>query len=340
MGSETIFKSSLRSFFRSFFSFVGFAFAFIVFIIGIALLMDMSDETTTTAKVLPNDQGEKESLKSSGPVLLRIDIDDVIGLNKIKSDSIELQLFDSRRGKLDKRVKGILLHMNTPGGGVIDSDNIYRALKEYKQKYNVPIFAYVDGLCASGGMYIASAAEKIYASPVSVIGSVGVYEGPFFNVYELMENIGIKSLTIKDGKGKDALSPFSPWKEGEEKPRREIVEAIYQRFVNIVSEARPGLSRDQLINDYGAKIFIADEAQKLGYIDEANVSYNETLRLLKNAAGIKEKESYQVVRLIPPREYLAGLSPLSFLGMLKSWIFHGGNSLKNQPYLYLYNPHG
>ena len=67
-----------------------------------------------------------------------------------------------------------------PGGAADDSVGIYRALCEYKKKYNVPIYAFVDGLCASGGMYIACAADKIYATPSSVIGSVGVIMGPLF----------------------------------------------------------------------------------------------------------------------------------------------------------------
>ncbi|GAB4189459.1 MAG: S49 family peptidase [Simkaniaceae bacterium] len=337
---ETICKSSLRSFFKALFAFAGVSAGLFILIIGIALLINLSDETTTTLKVLPNDEGKKESLKSSGPVLLRIDINDVIGLGGIKSDSIELQLFDSRRGKLDNRVKGILLHMNTPGGGVIEADNIYRALQEYKKKYKIPVYVYVDGLCASGGMYIAAAAEKIYASPVSVIGSVGVYEGPFFNLYELMQKIGIKSLTIKEGKGKDSLSPFNPWEKGEEKPRKEIVDAIYQRFVNILTEARPNLKRENLINEYGAKVFIAAEAQKLGYIDEAGISYNETLRALKKASGIGEKEYYQVVRLVPPKEYFSNLAPFTFFNFFKTIFKPTGKSMQNQPFLYLYNPYG
>jgi signal peptide peptidase SppA len=336
---ESIFKSSARSFFRSFFGFVGFLFGLVLVIIVIAYAMDLSNETKTSLKVLPNDRDEKEDLKSSGPVLLRIDIDDVIGLNKIKPEAIELQLFDSRRGKLkENRVKGILIHMNSPGGGVIESDDIYRALLEYKEKYKVPIYVYVDGLCASGGMYIASAADKIYASPVSVIGSVGVYEGPFFNVYELMQKIGIKSLTIKEGKGKYSLSPFNPWKEGEEKPRREIVEAIYQRFINVVTQARPTISKEKLIEDYGAKIYVAKEAKQLGYIDEAGVSYNETLRALKTASGIKAKDSYQVVRLLPPREYFSNLAPFSLFKTIKNLISSPQEEISQQPCLYMYDP--
>lgn len=65
-----------------------------------------------------------------------------------------------------------LVYINTPGGTVVDADGIYRALLEYKTKYDVPIYAYIDGLCASGGMYVALAADKIFASDVSLIGSV------------------------------------------------------------------------------------------------------------------------------------------------------------------------
>jgi len=330
--------SAFRSLFNTLFGFIGFSIGLIALILFFAYLSEHADETKTSLKVLPNAEGEKEPLRSSGPVLLRIDIHDVIGLGKLKPESVELQLFDSRRGKLkDDRVKGILLHMNTPGGGVIESDDIYRALEAYKEKYKVPIYVYVDGLCASGGMYIASASSKIYASPVSIIGSVGVYEGPFFNFYDLMEKIGVKSLLVKEGKGKDALNPFRPWKEGEQQPLQEIAEAVYQRFLNILTEARPMLNKKALINEYGAKVFIAEEAQKLGYIDQADVSYNDALRALKMASGIKEGASYQVVRLVPPRE-IFNLSSASVLSWMKSFVMTSPKKSFEQPFYYLYQP--
>ncbi|MFI5264393.1 MAG: S49 family peptidase, partial [Candidatus Kapaibacterium sp.] len=81
----------------------------------------------------------------------------------------------------NNRVKGILLYMDTPGGYSTDSDTIYRLLMEYKKQYKVPIYAYVDGLCASGGMYIAITADKIMASDTSLIGSIGVIAPTFMN---------------------------------------------------------------------------------------------------------------------------------------------------------------
>src|SRR5690606_22323692 len=115
---------------------------------------------------------------------LQINVHGVIGDAKSGIDTKMAQniLLDSRTGDFkNERGKGILLHMNTPGGTVVDSDNIYRMLKTYKERYKVPVFAFVDGLCASGGMYISCAADKVYAGPASIIGSVGVIIGPFFN---------------------------------------------------------------------------------------------------------------------------------------------------------------
>ena len=99
-------------------------------------------------------------------------------------------LTESREGTFkDDRVKAILLDINSPGEHGHYANGMYRALKEYKQKYKVPIIAYVDGLCASGGMYVAAAADEVYASDVSLIGSIGVITPSFFNVYKALKNL-------------------------------------------------------------------------------------------------------------------------------------------------------
>ena len=97
---------------------------------------------------------------------------------------------------------------------MVDADGIYRAIKHYKEQYQVPVIAYVDGLCASGGMYIACAADKIYATDVSLVGSVGVLFPSFMNFSKLLDTVGVQSLTISSCKGKDDMNPLRPWKEG------------------------------------------------------------------------------------------------------------------------------
>ena len=255
--------------------------------------------------LLPDDKGDKEVLPPTSPVLLRINIHDTIGRDMMTATSVESQLIESRKGILKgDRVKGILLHINSPGGGVSDSDNIYRQLMEYKQRFKVPVYAYVDGLCASGGMYIASASDKILTSPTSIIGSVGVFFGPFFNVMKMLDIIGVQTKTLLQGKDKTELSPFKKWDDDEGKAIEPIVSYIYDRFLTIVSTARPKLTVDKLKNEYGAHIFDAQKACEIGYTDAWDIGYNEALKELAKASNINEEEKYQLVELKPRKLWL------------------------------------
>lgn len=298
----------------------------------------------TNLVVAPDAEGKRELLPQNAPVILRINMHGVIGDPRLDSEVLDDILVDSREGVLrDGRVKGILLHLNTPGGVASDADNMYRALKTYKEKYKVPIFAFVDGICASGGVYVSSSADRIYATPSSVIGSVGVILGPTFNFNGAMEKIGVQSLTLTEGKDKDALNPFRPWKPGEESSLRDITAALYERFVSIVTQARPELPRQKLVEDYGARVFISPVAKEYGFIDEDNATYAQTLADLAKAAGIKEKEPYQVFQLEPKMDFLSELtrSQFSFLSGKITHTFNLGPNLHpdlSGKFLYLYSP--
>ncbi len=159
---ESIFVSTLRTFCRMFFGVIAILIAFFLFSF---LYSSMATSPLlvekTTMEILPDANGKRVLAPLSSPAILQIPIHGVIGdPQKLNAEVFQNVLLDSRTGLLSHdRVKGILLHFNTPGGTVVDSDVIYRMLRDYKVKYNVPIFGYVEGLCASGGMYIASSAD-------------------------------------------------------------------------------------------------------------------------------------------------------------------------------------
>jgi protease IV len=283
--------------------------------------------------IMPDAQGER-MVSDSAPAVLRIDFHGVIGMGDLTSSKIESLLIDSRSDFLKgERVKAVLLHINTPGGAADDADGIYRALMNYKTKYKIPIYAYVEGLCASGGMYIASAADKIYATPSSVIGSVGVIMGPAFNFSDAMTKIGVSALTLTQGKDKDALNPFRPWKPDEDATLQAVMAALYHRFVAIVAAARPQLTVEKLVNDYGAHVYIAAEAEQLGYIDVAGSDYASALTGLTEQAEMKGE--YQVVQLIPPHPFLSGLTETLFPQKFLQCV---GMSELSGKFLYLYEP--
>jgi protease IV len=342
--NESIFVSSLRGFFRSLFILLGvFVALLIAFFILYAFSSPYQTEEKTTLTLLPNLEGKRELAPLNSPVILRINIHGVIGEpDKLDSDVMQAILLDSQEGLLQhNRVKAILLHMNTPGGTVVDSDNMYRMLLKYKQKHSIPIFAYVDGLCASGGMYVASAADQIYCSPAGIVGSVGVVFGPFFNVYDAITKWGIQSRTLTEGLDKDMMNPMRPWKVDEDETLKKIMAHFYQQFVDIVTSARPRLSRTKLVEEYGAKIFDGPKALELGYIDVADTDCNAALIALMKEAKIEADKPYQVVELQPKRniwnEMMQGQSPL-INGKIEHNLQIGeGYRIKDQ-FAYLYQP--
>ncbi len=338
---DSIFKSSIRTFFKTFAAFLGIFLALVPFL----LLSSSSGKSLylqprTSIAILPNLQGERH-FSSSAPAILQIPIHGVVGSHELNSETIEMQLTDSKNTLLlHNPIRGILLHVNSPGGGVTDCDTIYRLIKRYKKQYQVPVYAYVNGLCASAAMYISCSADKIYSSPTSIVGSVGVLMGPFFNVKEALQRWGIQSKTLTRGKDKDMMSPFREWKPGESASLERIMAFFYDRFVTIVSSARPKLTPSLLKNELGANVFDSEQAEKLGYVDAGNASYQQALSALLQEANIDPRSSYQVLELMPKHSWLKDFiraSPL-FTGKITHQIMGDKTSEIADPFLYLYDP--
>lgn len=342
---HSILYGSIRAFFVGITATMGIVigiFLFIAALGGISATTSQEIERTYSLEILPNAKNVREAQSKKSPVILQLNIAGVIGLEKLNMGAIRQQLIESREGDLkDDRVKALLLHINTPGGTVVDADGIYRAIKDYKKEFKVPVYAYVDGLCASGGMYVASAADKIYSNEVSLIGSVGVISPAFFNVSKLIGTIGVESLTLSQGKGKDDMNPLRPWKPNEDEMYKNIIKNYYDTFVNIVTQARPNLSKEKLVEDYGAGTFPAAQAKEYGYIDGSEMNRSDVLKLLLKELSIDD-DYYQVVQLEDTSwvsKIFSNKNPI-----LQGKVTHTFNlpeaidpKLSNQ-FLYLYNP--
>ncbi len=323
VAKESILVAAVRTFCKCFAGIFGVLIG--VLLIFFVLMMFTSPDIyppKSSLMISPDAEGNRDLLSGSSPVILKLDIVGVIGTRDLTTEKIQNCLFDSREGMLGPdRVKAILLNINTPGGTVDDSDGIYRLLMDYKKKYQVPVYAYIDGLCASGGMYIASAADKIFASPSSVIGSVGVILGPAFNFSGLMDKYGVQSLTLTQGKDKDMLNPFRPWQPNEDDCLRNITAALYDRFLTIVTAGRPNLNRDKLVNEYGAQVFVGKQALENGYIDAADANYTMAVAELVKEAKIPEDMHYQVMTIEPMLPFFAELTREKF-SLLTGKITH------------------
>ena len=191
-----------------------------------------------------------------------------------------------RLAEKDNDIGAVVIKINSPGGTVTASDVLYHELKAYKERTGVKLVAVLMGVAASGGYYIALPADRIIAHPTTITGSVGViFLQP--KVDGLMEKIGVGVDVSKSGGQKDMGSPFRPRTEEEARLLQELTERLGQRFIDLVSEHRE-ITPESLDTIRSARIFLADEAHRLGMVDD--IGYVEdAIRSAKTLAGLPEK---------------------------------------------------
>lgn len=163
----------------------------------------------------------------------------------------------------DDSVKAIVLRINSPGGGVGPSQEIYSEVRKLQGKKT--IVASMGALAASGGYYIACAADKIFANPGTITGSIGVIM-QFMSVKDLIEKIGLKGMVVKSGEFKDIGSPVREMKPEERKLLQEVVENVHLQFVNAVAEGRK-MDRGKVMKIADGRIFSGEQAKELGLVD-------------------------------------------------------------------------
>ncbi|WP_432352236.1 signal peptide peptidase SppA [Sporosarcina sp. A2] len=137
----------------------------------------------------------------------------------------------------DQTVKGIVLHVDSPGGGVLESSDIYDEIIAIQENRNIPIYVSMGSMAASGGYYISAPAEKIFVHPETITGSIGVIMESL-NYAELADKIGIDFNTIKTGPYKDIMSPNREMTKAERDMLQEMINDSYNRFVGIVADGR------------------------------------------------------------------------------------------------------
>ena len=167
----------------------------------------------------------------------------------------------------DHRVKAVVLRINSPGGGVTASDEIYGELVRFKRERKLPVVAALGDLAASGGYYVACAADRIVAHPTTVTGSIGVILMNF-NLEGLLGKIGVQNETFKAGEHKDLLSPFRGATPEERRIVQSILDGLHARFVTVVRESRPGLATTRLAELTDGRIFDASAALDAGLVDQ------------------------------------------------------------------------
>jgi len=138
----------------------------------------------------------------------------------------------------DKNTQGVVLRINSPGGSPVQSQSIYDEMKRLRLKYPaIPLYVVVEDLCASGGYYVAAAADKIYVAKGSIVGSIGVRMDAF-GVVGLMEKLGVERRLITAGKNKALLDPFLPLEESHRQIVVDLIGEIHGQFVAAVRDGR------------------------------------------------------------------------------------------------------
>ncbi|MEW5892160.1 MAG: S49 family peptidase [Pseudomonadota bacterium] len=170
-----------------------------------------------------------------GPHTALIDIQGEIGGGDVVADDIVAALNNAFK---DKRSKAVVLRINSPGGSPVASGIIYDEIRRLRAKYpQTPVYAVADDLCASGGYYIAAAADRIYVDKASLIGSIGVLMDGF-GFTETMRKLGVERRLLAAGENKGFLDPFSPEDPKQVAHARAMLAEIHQQFIQAVRQGR------------------------------------------------------------------------------------------------------
>lgn len=242
----------------------------------------LSQDTTSSnqgifASMLFGSQKEKKVVPT-GDYIARIFITGVIE-EENKSYSQKWLLETIKELEKDERNKGIMLILDSPGGAVYESDEVYLALSHY-QSTRKPVWSYMTHLAASGAYYISCGSEYVCANRNTLTGSIGVIAGQSVDATELMNNVGIKSKTFTAGRNKNMLNFNCPLTEEQEAIMQSIADECYDQFTTIVAINR-GLDKDYVEKLADGRIYTAKQALDLKLIDKI-CSYDEAINAMKS----------------------------------------------------------
>jgi len=178
-----------------------------------------------------------------------------------------------REAANDRRVKAVVLRLNTPGGGVTASDAMYRDVLRFKEESGKPVVALMMDVTASGGYYVACAADRIVTYPTSVVGSIGVIVQTI-SIKPALTRIGVQTEALTSGKNKEAGSPLSTLTDDHRKVLQGLVDDYYARFTGIVRRTRPDIPSDRFADLTDGRVVSGERAAELGLADRVGDIYD------------------------------------------------------------------
>jgi protease-4 len=173
----------------------------------------------------------------------------------------------------DKRTQGVVVRINSPGGSPVQAAHINDEIRRLREKHpNIPVYAVVEDICASGGYYVAVAADKIYINQSSVVGSIGVrMDG--FGFTGTMEKLGVERRLLSAGENKGFLDPFLPVQEAHKEHAEKMLNDIHQQFIKVVRQGR-GKRLKETPEMYSGLLWVGARNIELGLADAmGNIDY-------------------------------------------------------------------
>jgi protease-4 len=247
-------------------------------------------------------------LGEAGPKLALVDVTGVIserprtgalGLLAGPSMVSELREVLERAGE-DPEVRGLIVRVESPGGSVTATETLHHELALWREEQERPVIAYLNGIAASGGYYVAMAADLVLAHPAAVTGSIGVVM-PSLGFAGLMERYGVSNQTVKSGEYKDVGSPVRPMTAADRAHLQSVVDDLHARFVEVVDAGRPGLDRAQASALADGRLFTARQALEAKLIDA--IGYMEdAVAAAEDRAGLEQSRVVMYARPGRPRE--------------------------------------
>ncbi|MFW6326158.1 MAG: signal peptide peptidase SppA [Desulfovermiculus sp.] len=229
----------------------------------------------------------------------------------------------------DDAVRAVLVRIDSPGGVVAPSQEIYDAVSKLAK--SKPVLASMGAVAASGGYYIACAADRIVANPGSITGSIGV-KTQLLSFEDLLHRIGVVDQTVSSGQLKDAGSPTQSLSESEREYFKNLVQDLHEQFVMAVARGR-SMDVEQVQNLADGRAFTGRQAQKAGLVDSLG-SLSSAKNQLKDMAKIKGPVSYTE----GPEEPSSVLSWI--LGLAAKWSGAKAVTGQRTVFSYIYSPHG
>jgi protease IV len=239
--------------------------AFFIFLVALFTLVYLAAKTSRQAE-----------FTGFGDKIAVVDVEGVI----IEPRTVVKEL---KRYAKDGSIKAIILHINTPGGGAAASQEIHDEVKRIRTEKKKPIIASIETLGASGGYYVAVGADKIYANPASIVGSIGVIS-QWYNYAELLRWIKMKDVTFKAGELKDAGNPAREMTPAERNYIQGIINDMHAQFINAVAEGR-NMKADDIKPLADGRVWTGEQALSLKMIDKVG-DFETALKETAKSVGI------------------------------------------------------